>query len=84
MECKVKLQQASSKQKAVLIETYWNVKPCGELLCIHPRGVLIETYWNVKTEEVTETPEPEAVLIETYWNVKNHSDVDFRLYPDKY
>ena len=46
----------------VLIETYWNVKPCGELLCIHPRGVLIETYWNVK----------------------NHSDVDFRLYPDKY
>ena len=48
LECKVKLQQASSKQKAVLIETYWNVKTEEVTETPEPEAVLIETYWNVK------------------------------------
>ena len=48
LECKVRSSCLGLSFLSVLIETYWNVKPCKLLKRTILNFVLIETYWNVK------------------------------------
>ncbi len=71
VECKVFHRPFVKINKAVLIETLWNVKFVYRLhITFYGFIVLIETLWNVKRKNKVGYSLPFSVLIETLWNVK--------------